>query len=289
MKKKYLVNRLFRASISMAILISVYSLPVFSYDTENPTKYDIERENKKMENVGIDIAKKGESLNLNLNFINEAGESKSLGSFFKQGKPVLLSIVYYECPSLCSLHMNGVTAALKDLDLKAGEDFNWIAISMDSKEGHQLAFNKKENYIKNFPKKDEARVGWNFLVGSEENIKELTNQLGFSFKWDAESEQFAHSSAVYVLSNQGQISQIISGVEFDPKTLKLALIEASEGKVGSFIDRAMMMCFEFNPKKNKYTIYAYNIMKIGALLTLFLLGVFLLPSWISILRSKKLK
>lgn len=276
-----------KALVSFLILSIGFIPLVMSYDTVNPTKYDIERENKKMENVGIDISKKGSPLNLNLSFINEAGETKPLGSFFKQGRPVLLSIVYYECPSLCGLHLNGMTAALKDLDLKAGQDFQWIAVSMDSKEGHQLAFDKKENFIKTFSKKDEARQGWNFLVGSEQNVKELTEQLGFSYKWDDESEQFAHSSAVYVISNQGQISQIISGVEFDPKTLKLALIEASEGKVGSFIDRAMMMCFEFNPKKNKFTIYAYNVMKIGALLTLLLLAVFLLPSWISVLKSKK--
>ncbi len=286
MKEHSSVNYLLSGSIFLLMSLTLFCLPGMAYDTETPTKYDIEKENKKMENVGIDMAKKGEALNLNLSFTNEAGETKSLGSFFKQGKPVLLSMVYYECPSLCGLHMNGVTAALKDLELKAGQDFNWITVSMDPKEGHQLALDKKENYIKNFAKKDEARQGWNFLVGSEENVKELTSQLGFTYKWDAESEQFAHSSAIYVISNQGQISQIISGVEFDPKTLKLALIEASEGKVGSFIDRAMMMCFAFNPKKNKYTIYAYNIMKIGALLTLFLLGVFLLPSWISTLRSK---
>ncbi len=286
MKTEYFFKKSFLKLITKTLLVLLFSSSAFSYDTENPTKYDIEKETKKMEGVGIDLAKKGESLNLNLNFINEAGESKPLGSYLKQGNPILLSMVYYECPSLCGLHMNGMTAALKDLELKAGEDFQWVTISMDSKEGHELAADKKESYVNAFSKKDEARQGWNFLVGSEANVKELTDQLGFSFKWDKESEQFAHSSAVYVISNQGQISQIISGVEFDPKTLKLALVEASEGKVGSFMDRAMMMCFAFNPKKNKYTIYAYNVMKIGALLTLFLLGVFLLPSWIKGFRSK---
>lgn len=256
-----------------------------AYDTETPTKYDIEKEHAKMENVGIDFSKKGEEVNLNLPFTNEAGETKSLGTYFKNGQPTLLSMVYYMCPGLCSLHMNGVTAALKDLNLKAGKDFQWVSVSMDFNETPQLAADKKESYIDSFEKKDEARTGWSFLVGNESSVKELTDQLGFTYKWDEETSQFAHSSAIYVITAEGKISQIISGVEFDPKTLRLAIVEAAEGKVGSFIDRALMMCFQFNPKKNKYTIYAYNVMKIGALITLFLLSVFLLPSWIKVKKS----
>lgn len=272
-------------ALTLTLLATVLSFSALAYDTENPTKYDIEKEQAKMEDVGIDFSKKGETLNLNLPFTNEAGEDKTLGTYFKSGKPAILSMVYYMCPSLCSLHMNGVTAALKDLELKAGQDFQWISVSMDTTEGFQLAADKKESYIKSFIKPDEARTGWNFLVGTAANVKELTEQLGFSYKWDEDTEQFAHSSAIYVLTAEGKISQIISGVEFDPKTLKLALIEAAQGKVGSFIDRALMMCFQFNPQKNKYTIYAYNVMKIGGLITLLLLGVFLVPSWIKVLRS----
>lgn len=266
--------------LMLAPLISVHA-----YDTENPTKYDIEKEKAKMEGVGLDMNKRGEMVNLSTPFTNEAGESKALGSYLKDGKPVVLSIVYYMCPSLCSLHMNGFTEALKSLDLKAGTDFQWVAVSMDHKETHDLAAEKKENYIEVFDKKDEARLGWNFLVGNEANIKELTDQIGFSFKWDPESNMYAHSSAIYILTSEGKISQIISGVDFDPKTLKLAIVEASEGKVGNFVDRAMMMCFQFNPQKNKYTIYAYNIMKIGGLITLLLLAVFILPSWLKVFRS----
>lgn len=281
-------NSVYRLSLNLlqsACVLWVMSSTALAYDTENPTKYDIQKEQAKMDGVGIDFAKKGETLNLNLQFTNEAGETKTLGTYLKSGKPALLSMVYYMCPSLCSLHMNGMTAALKELDLKAGTDFQWIAVSMDTSEAYSLAADKKESYIEAFSKKDEARTGWNFLVGTDANVKELTEQLGFTYRWDEETSQFAHSSAVYVLSATGQISQIISGVEFDPRTLKLALIEASEGKVGNFIDRAMMMCFEFDPKKNKFTIYAYNVMKIGGLMTLLLLGVFLVPSWLKALRS----
>ncbi len=285
MSANQFVVRLFKKTFIPSLFILVMVPDVFAYDTENPTKYDIQKEQAKMENVGLDFSKKGQSLNLNLPFTNEAGETKSLGTFFKSGKPVLLSMVYYRCPSLCSLHMNGVTAALKDLELKAGEDFQWITVSMDASEVNSLAADKKESYIEAFAKKDEARTGWNFLVGNATSVKELTEQLGFSYKWDEETEQFAHSAAVYVIGSEGQISQIIPGVEFEAKTLKLALIEAAEGKVGSFIDRALMMCFQFNPKKNKYTIYAYNVMKIGGLITLLLLGVFLVPSWLKVFRS----
>lgn len=283
---KSLFDRSLISKIKLSFIAILFLGPLSqAYDTKNPTKYDIQKEQAKMDDVGLDFSKKSQSINLNLPFTNEAGETKTLGSYFKNGKPVLLSMVYYMCPSLCSLHMNGVTAALKDLELKAGTDFQWITVSMDSKETSNLAADKKESYIEAFDKKDEARKGWSFLVGDEANVKELTQQLGFSYKWDDETKQFAHSSAIYVLTNEGKISQIITGVDFDPKTLKLSLIEASQGQVGSFLDRALMMCFQFNPQKNKFTIYAYNIMKIGALITLFLLGIFLLPSWLKVLKS----
>ncbi len=281
----YLIYFAFKAFLNIILSLILFAPSAFAYDTETPTKYDIAKENAKMDNVGIDFSKKGESLNLSLPFKNEAGESKHFGTYFKTGKPALLSMVYYMCPGLCSLHMNGVTAALEDLNLKAGSDFQWISVSMDATETSELAADKKESYIKSFKNKDEARTGWSFLVGNESSVDELTDQLGFSYKWDEETNQFAHSSAVYVLTAEGKISQIISGVEFDPKTLRLALIEAAQGKVGSFIDRALMMCFQFNPKKNKYTIYAFNVMKIGALITLLLLVVFLVPTWIKLLKS----
>lgn len=279
-----ILSLLLRLNLVLAITL-FFSHYSSAYDTENPTKYDIAKEQKKMDGVGIDLSVKGSNVDLNLPFINEAGETKSLGSYLQNGKPMLLSMVYYMCPSLCNLHMNGMATALGDLELKAGEDFNWVTVSMEPKETYDLAAEKKESYIKNYVKKDEARTGWHFLVGTEPNVDELTNQLGFTYKWDTESEQYAHTSAVYVITSEGKISQIISGVEFDPKTLRLAIVEASQGKVGSFIDRAIMMCFQFNPEKNKYTIYAYNVMKIGGLLTLILLGVFLVPSWLKVLKS----
>lgn len=279
-------SKFFLQTLKYAVIsYSLIFVDVYAYDTENPTKYDIEREQKKMEGVGIDITKKGESINLNLPFKNEAGEDRAIGSYFTLGKPVLLSMVYYMCPSLCNLHMNGVAEALSGLDLKAGDDFSWVTVSMEPKETYDLAAKKKESYIESFDKKDEARKGWHFLVGDEPNVKELTKQLGFTYRWDEETNQYAHTSAVYVLTPDGKISQIISGTTFDPKTLKLAIIEASKGLVGSFIDRAIMMCFQFNPEKNRYTIYAYNIMKLGGLLTLILLGVFLVPSWLKAIRS----
>ena len=270
--------------LSFFIFISG-SFFAYGYDTKTPTSHDIAREKEKIKNIGIDLNKKGGAVNTSLIFSSESGEDLSLGTYFSQGQPILLSMVYYRCPNLCNLHMNGVIEALEQMNLKAGKDYRWVTVSMDSQETPDLAAEKKEIYINQHKKKDEARKGWSFLTGTLANVKELTHQLGFKFKWDDESQQFAHSAALYVLGPEGKISQIISGVQFDPKTLKFSIIEASKGRVGSFIDRALMMCFQFNPKKNKYTIYAYNIMKLGGVLTLLVLGVFLIPFWIKTAKS----
>lgn len=285
--KKFFLNRGYKEfkSIGLTLCLFLLSSEAFGYDTKTPTSYDVEREKKKIQDVGLDLEKKGELVNTGLVFASESGEDLSLGKNFSKGRPVLLSMVYYRCSSLCNLHMNGVVEALEKMDLKADKDYRWVTVSMDSQETPDLAIQKKESYIHQSQRKDEARKGWSFLTGTLANIKELTDQLGFKFKWDDESQQFAHSAALYVLSPEGKISQIIPGVQFEPRTLKLSIIEAAKGRVGSFVDRALMMCFQFNPKKNKYTIYAYNIMKIGGVLILILLGIFLIPFWIKAARS----
>ena len=216
----------------------------------------------------------GSFIDLNLKFTDETGQLVSLKNYFNK-KPVLMTVIYYNCPSLCNFHLNGLWTAFNALKWKK---YEFVVISMDHKEAPSLAYQKKQNYLKEFPKVPADQT--HFLTGSEDQIQLLTQSLGFPFYWDEASQQFAHSPVAYSLSHKGLISRYLYGVSFLSQTLKLALLEASRGKLGNVIDRALLFCYRFNPKEKKYTLYAMNIMKAGGGLMVFILILFLAPVWI---------
>ena len=217
--------------------------------------------------------KLGDKVDLSLSFQGERGERQSLKDYFA-GKPVLMTVVYYRCPSLCNFHLRGLFEGVKSMSLKSGKDYSFVVLSMDEKESPSLAFEKKKAYMERFGDREV-----HFLTGDEKSIKTLTDQLGFSFRWDEETLQFAHSPVAYVLSPEGRISRYLYGVKFEPRTLRLSLAEAARGKVNSAIDRILLFCYRFDPKQNRYTLYAYNIMRAGAAFMVFLLLAFLAPFW----------
>jgi len=214
-----------------------------------------------LQSVGIDKSVIGTKISLDTVFTDEEGELVPLSSQFLDGKPVLLSMVYYNCPGLCSLHMNGAGALFEEMELKAGEDFNWILVSQFPVEG--------------------SEGGWRFLssVNSKESLDKLTKELGFSYKWDEKTKQFAHSAAFYALSPDGLISQIIPGAGFDQKTVRLSLVDASKGSIGDTIDQLLLFCFEWDPTKSKFVLYSWNIMRAASALTVLILGIILIPMW----------
>lgn len=226
----------------------------------------------------------GEHINLQTSFTDDKGQTVKMGDYFKNNQPVLLSIVYYNCPSLCGLHLNGVSEALQFLPEDFKQQFNFVTVSMDDTETSELASKKKNNYIK---KHSLPETKTHFLTGTKENILTLSKEVGFQFRWDEEQKIFAHIPVAYVLSPSGKISRYLYGVQFDTQTMKLSLVEASQGKIGSVIDRALLFCFQFNPEKGRYSWYAYNIMRAGGLLTIVLLFSFLIPVWIR--ENKKMK
>jgi len=218
----------------------------------------------------------GKSIDGNLVFVNEDSKNVLLNDYFRQ-KPVLMTIIYYNCPSLCNFHLNGLFKGLEQISLRSDKDYNLLVLSMDSSEKATLARQKKINYLNQFSKMNTKGV--HFLTGSKRSIQNLADQLGFVFRWDDETKQFAHLPVAYLLSPSKMISRYLYGVEFSPQTLKMALIEAGKGKIGNIVDRILLFCYRFNPTKNRYTIYAYNIMRIGGALTVFLLLYFLLSFW----------
>lgn len=233
---------------------------------------------KPLKDIGI-TEKLGETVDLTLPFVSDTGESVRLNQYFTGTKPVLLTIVYYNCANLCNFHLNGVTEALKQLKWTAGQEFELVAVSMDAKEGPAVAGPKKANYLKEYGRLG-AETGWHFLTGSEENIRKLADQVGFQFRWDDESKQFAHSSAAIIVTPHGVISRYLHGIQPDPRNLRLAMIEASDGRVGTMADRLIMFCFKFDPKKSKYTLAAWKIMQVGVVTMILIMAAILIPAWV---------
>ena len=189
---------------------------------------------------GAEVKEKlGDKIDLSLFFKGEEGQRQSLKAYFSD-KPTLMTVVYYRCPSLCNFHLRGLFEAVQSMRLKSGKDYSFVILSMDSKESPSLAFAKKKTYMERFGEREV-----HFLTGDEESIRTLTDQLGFSFRWDEETVQFAHSPVAYVLSPEGKISRYLYGVKFEPKTLRLSLAEAAEGKINSVIDRVFAFLLPF--------------------------------------------
>ena len=289
MKKnwKSLLNRrfsflmMFLPVLSFSDLVDVDSTSSFqvarsSYDSANAKgKKGYRAEEAPHELKGIKVQEHiGRFIDLDLKFTDEKGQSQSLKSYF-QNQPVLLTVIYYNCPSLCNFHLNGLFDGLNKLKWK---NYQFVVVSMDSTETFELAEEKKKNYLTEFQNLKTDTI--HFLTGSKLAIQELTDSLGFAFRWDEETQQFAHSPVAYSLSPKGMISRYLYGVEFLPQTLRLALLEAGRGKVGNMIDRILLFCYRFNPKENKYSLYAVNLMKAGGVLVVMALIALLAPAWV---------
>lgn len=230
------------------------------------------------EGIGI-VEHLGESVDLSLEFNDETGESVTLGKYFKQGKPVLMALIYFNCPSLCNFQLNGVTDTLKELEWSTGDQFELVVVSIEPTETPELAAKKKQSYLDLYGREG-AGKGWHFLTGKQENITKLAEQVGFKYKWVESRKEYAHTAASYVLTPKGEISRYLYGIGFTPKTLRLSLVEASANKIGTAVDKFLLYCFRYDPEKRGYAFYAFNIMRAGAGLAVVILAAFLVPFWI---------
>ena len=185
-----------------------------------------------------------------------------------------MTLVYYSCPNLCNLLLNGLKDTLSALDWHVGEKFRIVTVSFDPQETPQLAAGKRETYLKALHLSHDT--DWHFLTGKEENIKKLAKDVGFSYKYDSDQKQYAHSAAIYILTPEGKISRYLFGIMFPPGDLKLALLEASRGKIGNLVDRFIMFCYHYDPKGRRYSLYATRLMRVGGLITVVSLFFFLL-------------
>jgi protein SCO1/2 len=217
---------------------------------------------------GIDVTESlGRTLNFTalgseLSFVNERGANVQLSSYFRKGKPILLTLVYYECPMLCSLVLNGVLDSIKQIDWSVGQQFEIVTLSINPKDKPELALKKKQNYLSRYERTG-SESGWHFLTGSEPEIQSVAAQVGFKYRYDPVEKQYLHAASIFILTPEGKLSRYLYGTAFKPQDLKLALLEASEGKVApSTIDRVLLFCFHFDPSKNSYTFRVWRAVQI---------------------------
>jgi protein SCO1/2 len=203
-------------------------------------------------------------------FKDESGRDVTLAQFFK-GKPVVLSLVYYTCPMLCTQVLNGQLGAFRQVSFNIGEQYEVVTVSFDSKETSQLAASKKETYIKGY-NRAKAEAGWHFLTGDEHNIKRLTEAVGFRYAWDEQTKQFAHASGIMILTPQGKIARYFFGIDYPPRDLRLTLVEASENKIGTPVDVLMLYCYHYDPATGKYGAVVMNIVRVAGVITLILIA-----------------
>src|SRR5438477_323483 len=238
-----------------------------------------------LQGVGID-QRLNQAIPLGLMFRDEFGRAVPLSTFFHNGKPVLLAPVYYRCPMLCTQILNGVASSLKAVSLLPGRDFEIVAFSFDPKDTPEIAEAKKQLYVKRFGRTGTTN-GWHLLTGDPDSIQALTAALGYHYKYDAATDQFAHASGIMLLTAEGRISRYFYGVEYAPRDLRLGLVEASRNKIGSPVDQLLLFCFHYDPATGKYGAVAINMVRFAGASFALICGAVLIIVWRRDLRADR--
>jgi protein SCO1/2 len=219
----------------------------------------------------VDIIQKlGDKIPLDLPFTNENGQEVTLGQYFGQ-RPVLLALVYYECPMLCTQVLNGAFSSMEAMPFTAGQEFELVVVSFDPGETPKLAADKKAAYFERY-RRPGSVDGMHFLTGRESSIKQLADAVGFKYVYVPEIDQYAHPAALTVLTKTGEVSRYLYGIEFAPRDLRFALVEAADGHIGTAVDQALLYCFHYDPASGKYGFAIMNMVRLGGILTVAVLG-----------------
>lgn len=226
-----------------------------------------------LEHVGID-QRLNEQVPLGLEFQDEQGKTVKLGDYFKEGRPVVLNLVYYQCPMLCGEVLQGLSASAKVLKFTPGKEYEIVTVSIDPRETPQMAAAKKANFMKRLDRAG-AEEGWHFLVGKKPEIDKLADSIGWHYQYDPKSDQFAHAAGVVLVTPTGRIAQYYYGVEYSARDMRLGIIEASQNKIGSLADEITLYCYHYDPRTGKYGPVITNIVRLGGVLTIVVLGGFL--------------
>jgi protein SCO1 len=230
----------------------------------------------RLQNVGIDQHLDAQ-IPPDLIFRDETGKSVRLGDYFGR-KPLILNLVYYNCTMLCGEALAGLASAMRLIKFDVGNEFDVVTVSFDPRETPDLAAAKKLDYVKRYGRAN-AAAGWHFLIGQPESINALTKAVGFQYQYDAGSNQYAHATAIMVLTPQGHISRYFYGVDFPPKDLRMGLVEASQNKIGNAVDAVLLYCYHYDPATGKYGAIVANILRLAAAVTILFIGGLILILW----------
>ena len=263
-------------ALSSALFAQVIDAQVSRYDEKQMAPVS-DKPPAILASVGIAQHLNGQ-LPLGLTFTDDAGKHIELSNYFGK-KPAILALVYYQCPMLCSEELNGLTGALQMVRFIPGKDFNVIVVSIDPTEGTDLAAAKKRSYLKRYGHPETA-AGWHFLTGTQDNIDALTKAVGFGYVKipgpDGKQTQFAHASAIQIVTPEGKLAQYYMGVEYSPKDLLLGLNEASANRIGSPVDNILTYCYHYDPQTNRHSLIVARVVQLGGVVTVGALGGFML-------------
>jgi protein SCO1 len=230
---------------------------------------------KILEKVGID-QRIGQQLPLDTPFVDDHGRQVRLGDFYGK-RPVVLALAYFECPMLCTQVLNGMTGSLKTMNFTPGKDYDVVVISINPREGPMLASEKKQAHVGQFGRPDTAD-GWHFLTGTDRAIHDVANAIGFHYAYDENIQQYAHAAAIYVTTPKGEVARYFLGLEYPPRSLRFALVEASENRLGTVTDQVLLLCYHYDPATGKYGAGTLEAVRIGGVLTVLALVTFMVVS-----------
>lgn len=256
-----------------------YNSPLYSPKTYDPSQTSSNGIPETLKKVGID-----QNLNaqipLDSRFKDSSGKEVKLGEYFGKGRPVVLALVYYECPMLCNEVLNGLTGSLKGISFDAGKDFDVVAISFDTRENQKpdLTKNKKAGYLERYNRPG-TENGWHFLTGEQSEIDKVTKAIGFNYTFDKETNQFAHAGGIMVITPQGKVSRYHYGIDYSPKDLKFSIMESSENRIGNPVEQLYLYCFHYDPSSGKYGFAILNVLRLMGVATLLGLGTMLFVFW----------
>ena len=280
---RFLIAIAFTVSLCSAVTSAQknehYNSPLYSPKYYDPSQGTANGIPDPLKRVGIE-QKLGENLPLTAEFKDESGQIVKLGDYFGKGRPVIVALVYYECPMLCNQVLNGLTGTLKGISFDAGKEFDVIAVSFDAKEFDKpdLAKNKKASYMERYGRSG-TENGWHFLTGTQSSIDAITQATGFKYEWDEKSNQFAHGSAIMLATPDGKLSRYFYGIDYAPRDVKLGIMESADSKVGSVADELMLYCFHYDPASGKYGFQILSVLRLTAIATLLGMGMMGFVFW----------
>jgi protein SCO1 len=257
-------------ALSLAAVLAALATPASAWVRDQPSPAPPAQESPKiLRDVGFD-QRLGETVPLDAVFRDESGRTVKLGEYFG-ARPVVLALAYYECPMLCTVTLNGLASALDVVSFEPGREFEIVTVSFEPTETPELARAKKAAYLRRY-KRPGAAAAWHFLTGDAEQIRRLTEAVGFRYAWDETTKQYAHASGVMILTRDGRLARYLYGVEYAPKDLRFSIYEASQGKILSPVDRLLLYCYHYDPELGRYGATVMGTLRVAAVLTLLGIG-----------------